>query len=454
MGMKIQTRLSLYSSIVFGVIFTIISMLIFALYYQNAKQSIFTNLKKTSYITAFFHLEEDELNREEFAKIKVQFNELVNNQFYQVYNEQDSLYFGYPELNITPQRLDQIRNERELAFDNEDFFCYGIYYEDNQGDFVVIVREKKEILFDQLALLLWIIIPSLLIGVLAIIFFSKWMANVAYRPFRQVIREVNMISSNDLDVQIESPNTQDELQHLIETFNTLLSKISETFIIQRNFVRYVSHEFKTPLASILGNLEVFSIKDRSPEEYDQLSQTLIYQIYHLENILNTLMVVSDLVEAIESAQKTRIDELIWQITPQLTQRYPNSKVHVDVNINADDESLLFVKTDRTQLLMVLFNLMENAVKYSHGNTVDIQLYKQQGKLNLMIKDTGIGIPADKLKYISQPFYRADNAYKDEGSGVGLSIALRILDKNKIAYTIKSELNIGTEVILTFEPSKV
>lgn len=447
--MKIQTRLSLYSSIVFGVIFTIISILIFALYYQNARQSIFGNLRKTSYITAFFHLEEDELNREEFAKIKVQFNDLVNNQYYQVYDEQDSVYFGYPSLHVSSQQLNQIRTDREVSFSDDEFFCYGIYYEDNQGDFVVVVREKKEILFDQLALLLWIIIPSLLLGMLAIVFFSKWMANVAYRPFRKIIGEVNMISSNDLDVQIESPRTQDELQDLIETFNRLLNKISETFIIQRNFVRYVSHEFKTPLASILGNLEVFSIKDRSPEEYDQLSQTLIQQIYHLENILNTLIVVSDLGEATDSSHHSRIDELIWQIPPQLTQRYPNTKVHVNVDIDVADEVLLMVKTDRTQLLMVLFNLMENAVKYSHGGTVEVHLYKEEEKLHLLIKDKGIGIPADKLKNISKPFYRADNAYKDEGSGVGLSIALRILEKNKIEYKINSELNVGTEIILIF-----
>lgn len=447
--MKIQTRLSLFSSIVFGVIFTIISLLIFALYYQNARQSIFDNLKKTSYITAFFHLEEDELNRDEFAKVKAQFNEFVTNQYYQIYNEKDSVSYGSESLNMTAQQLDEIREKRKLAFSDDEFFCYGIFYEDNQGDFVVVVREKKEVLFSQLNLLLWILIPSLLIGVLSIIFLSKWVANVAYRPIRKVIDEVNLISTSDIDVQIASPKTEDELQDLIETFNVLLGKISETFVIQKNFVRYVSHEFKTPLASMLGNLEVFSIKDRSPEEYDQVAHLLIQQIYQLENILNTLIVISDLGKDVEMSGRTRIDELIWQIIPKLTERYPASKVLVKIDVEVEDEALLFVNTDQTELLMVLFNLIENAVKYSRGATVDLHLFKENNHLNLLIKDTGIGIPKDKLKNISKPFYRADNANQEEGSGIGLSIALRILEKNKIKYTISSEVNVGTEILLIF-----
>lgn len=447
--MKIQTRLSLFSSIVFGVIFTIISLLIFALYYQNARQSIFDNLKKTSYITAFFHLEEDELNRDEFAKVKAQFNEFVTNQYYQIYNEKDSVSYGSESLNMTAQQLDEIREKQKLAFSDDEFFCYGIFYEDNQGDFVVVVREKKEVLFSQLNLLLWILIPSLLIGVLSIIFLSKWVANVAYRPIRKVIDEVNLISTSDIDVQIASPKTEDELQDLIETFNVLLGKISETFVIQKNFVRYVSHEFKTPLASMLGNLEVFSIKDRSPEEYDQVAHLLIQQIYQLENILNTLIVISDLGKDVEMSGKTRIDELIWQIIPKLTERYPISKVLVKIDVDVEDEALLSVNTDQTQLLMVLFNLIENAVKYSRGATVDLHLFKENNHLNLLIKDTGIGIPEDKLKNISKPFYRADNANQEEGSGIGLSIALRILEKNKIKYIISSEVNVGTEILLIF-----
>ena len=449
--MKVQTRLSLFSSIIFGILFAIIAVLIYTLYVQNGKKSIYDNLTKVSHLTAIFYLEEDELDREDFAKVKVQFDEFVTNSFYQLYDANDSVSYGTHTLTTDPQILNKIRTDRKLEFSDDKFFCYGIFYEDNQGDFVVVVRESKENLDDQLTILLWILIPAFVVGILAIVASSRWIAHVAYRPFSSVIKQVNKISTNDLEVQIQSPHTQDELEDLISTFNKLLSKISETFIIQKNFVSYVSHEFKTPLASMLGNLEVFSIKDRSAEEYQELSQVLIRQIIQLEDILNTLIIISDLRKDSDMMSSSRIDELIWEIIDRVSGQYSNAKTLVKIDIDPHYEHLLNVNTDRTQLLMALFNLIENAVKYSQNKPIEIHIYKDdENKLCISIKDNGIGIPTDQLENISKPFYRADNTNKVEGSGIGLSIALKILEKNNIEYSIESEENVGSTVLLRFK----
>ena len=84
--MKVQTRLSLFCSIVFGVVFAILSLLIYGLYYNNVEKSIYQSLKKTVQITALFYLEEDELNSKDFAKIRKQFEEAVSDSYYQIYN--------------------------------------------------------------------------------------------------------------------------------------------------------------------------------------------------------------------------------------------------------------------------------------------------------------------------------------------------------------------------------
>lgn len=331
-------------------------------------------------------------------------------------------------------------------------FIGGIFYEDNQGDFVVITHEKKEVLYAQLQILLWILILSFFIGISAITLFSRWIANRAYRPFRTVIRQVNTISTQNLDKQIKIPNTQDELQDLIITFNKLLAQISETFIIQKNFVSYVSHEFKTPLTSIMGNLEVFSLKDRSPEEYKKLTQTLIQQIKDLEETLNTLLVISDLRNESEISQQVRIDEVIWEIIAKLSQQYRKSNISVNIDIVPENEHLLSVSIEKTQLLIALFNLIENAVKYSQGKTVDILLSSLSDQLSISISDKGIGIPSEQLSSISKPFYRADNSSQIQGSGIGLSIAFRILQKNNILFRIHSAVNEGTIVQLLFPVS--
>lgn len=447
--MKVQTRLSLFCSLVFGVIFAIISLLIYGLYYNNTEKSVYKGLEKTAYISAFFYLEEDELNISEFEKVRKQFKELVSDSGYQIYAEDNTIAYGALGDEIAPEILEKIRKQENLSFSVNEYFCYGIFYRDNQGDFVVVAKEKKSVLEEQINLLLGILTASFFIGLFAIIIFSRWVSHIAYRPFSNVIEQVKNISTNNLDVQIDLPATKDELRDLTATFNELLGKISETFVIQKNFVSYVSHEFKTPLASILGNLEVFSIKDRSPEEYKDLSEKLIQQIYQLEEILNTLIIISDLRKDTDTVSQMRLDDLIWEIINKITVRYSNSKVLVDVDILPEDEQLMSVTTDRTQLLMALFNLIENAVKYSLGKTVDIKIYKESGKLGLSITDRGIGIPNDQMENISKPFFRADNSGQMQGNGIGLSIALRILEKNKINYRIESKIDMGTKVSLIF-----
>ncbi|MCD7973462.1 MAG: HAMP domain-containing histidine kinase [Candidatus Azobacteroides sp.] len=449
--MKVQTRLSLYSSIVFGIIFTIISLLIYTLYEKNTKKALYINLEKTSYITAWFFLEEDELNKEDFAVIKEQFKEQVLNPFYHIYNAENKISYGSEEAVVPVEYLEEIRKKGEVRFSYDDFICFGMFYKDNQGDFVVITKEKKSVLSNQMNLLLWILGIALCIGILGIIGLSRWMAYLAYKPFNKVISQVQNISTNNLNVSIKSPETKDELQKLIDTFNDLLKRISESFVIQKNFVNYVSHEFKTPLASMLGNLEVFSLKDRTQQEYRELSDLLIKQIYQLEEILNTLIIISDLRENNNSDISTpiRLDEIIWEIIGKIQSGYRNAKILVNISILPEEESYMNITKDYTQLLMALYNLIENAVKYSKDKPVEIGIYKENNALYLLIKDHGIGIPKEQLEYISTPFYRAENTSSIQGSGIGLSIALRILEKNEITYQIESEENKGTNIYLCF-----
>lgn len=445
--MKIQVRQSLYSSIAFGVVFIILSFLIYVLYHQNSRKGVFKTLEKTASIVALFHLEEDELNAGEFEKVQRQFDEIVLGTVYQVYDQQDRIVWGNRDAEISLAVLNKIQRERQLSFSTEENFCYGIFYEDNQGDFIIITKEPKAVLNEQLTSLLWILISALFVGILAVVLLSGWLARTAYKPFRQIIKQVKAISPTNPTHSIDSPNTQDELQELTETFNLLLEQISEAFVIQKNFVRYVSHEFKTPLASMLGNLEVFSLKDRNPKEYRELSSQLIGQIHQLEDILNSLLIISDLRKDTELSNQFRIDELIWEIIEKVSLNYAKSKIDVQIEVMPEDEHILMVNTDRTQLLMALFNIIENAVKYSRGETIQIHISKKQDQLCVSVHDSGLGIPPKELKNISKPFYRANNSHATKGSGIGLSIALRILEKNHIAYEIRSEEGRGTTVLL-------
>ena len=344
--MKIQTRLSLFTSAVFGVVFVVISFFIYGLFHNNAERAIYRTLETKAFLTAFFYLEEDELSSYEFAEIRRQFQESIN-LIYQVYDMENNIWRGLETYRTCDSILQEIREKRALSFRSGDFFYHGIYYHDNQGDFVIITRESREALSAQLNALLWILVLAFVFGVLAVIVLSRWIASVAYRPFSKVINQVKNISTQNLNVQIKSSETQDELQALIDTFNELLSKISETVVIQKNFVKYVSHEFKTPLTAMLGTLEVSLIKDKNSEIYKNIAEKLVQDIQQLEKILDTLLVVSDLRKDTDTASFVRLDELIWTIIDQLNHQYPDAKIRVNVAISPDEMHLLNVLKDKT-----------------------------------------------------------------------------------------------------------
>jgi signal transduction histidine kinase len=447
--MKVQTRLSLFSSIAFGVVFAAISLLVYALYSRKAEDGVYKDLKNSAHVVGLFHFEEDELNSKDFSKVEKQFNEIMHGITYQVYDSSNKLILGEKQKTENVATLGKIRESRNLNFIAEEEYCHGLYYEDNQGDFVIVTKESRAILNEQLITLLTILISALVIGLIAVILLSRWLARIAYRPVSRVINQVETLSLDNAEAQIDSPNTKDELQELTETFNELLAHISETFLIQKNFVNYVSHEFRTPLASMMGNLEVFSLKDRTPAEYERLAVELISEIMRLKEILNTLLVISDLRKNSDVLNRIRMDELVWEIIENVSNLYKNSNIHPSVEILPEDESLLTVNLNRTQLYMALFNIIENAVKYSAPKSVQITIYKQNHQLQVSVKDNGIGIPPEELKNISKPFFRANNTNKIQGSGIGLSIALRILEKIGIKYDIISEQGNGTLVTLSF-----
>lgn len=450
--MKVQNKLVILNSFFFTALFSITSLVFLLLYIQFSRQSIYQQLRSAANLSAIFHLEEDELEPQIFTLVKRQYQESVANIYYQVYDIDNNIRYGYNLDTIATSTLDKIRKEYSSSFKDDEYYSYGIFYEDNEGDFVIVAKEKREGLNQQVNTLIMLLLMGFIFGTLVITTSSKLIARRAYKPFRDIIKEANdLVNHKKTDLCLVAPHTNDELEELIKTFNKLLGQLDETFVIQKNFVRYVTHEFKTPLATIIGNLEVFSIKDRTPQEYANLSIKLIEEVQNLNNILNTLLAISNTRKEEDNylIETFRLDELIWEITAKVEANYTGSHIDFELEVDNSDILNLGIRVNRTQLYMALTNLIENAVKYSNNKPVTINLKSEDLKLVMTIKDQGIGIPKDQLNLVSKPFYRADNANSKAGSGIGLSIALRILEENKIRYSISSEINIGTTVQIIF-----
>ncbi|MBV8324777.1 HAMP domain-containing sensor histidine kinase [Chryseobacterium sp.] len=452
--MTLRNRFTLISSLSFGIVSIITFAVIFFAYYDSTKIFYFEKLRNTALISAIYYLEKDELPKDRHAQIKKEYNHLIQNKRVAVYNQNNEVTFGQNlnDKNIKKQHLQTVRNNKGLQFMSDNNFYYGIFYPDNQGDFVVFVKSPNDSFQAQMIRLSIIIISVLILGLLAIYFLSRYLSKIVYKPISNVVKRINAVDYHDISTAITSTNTNDEIEDLIKSYNKLLSRISESMLLQQNFINYVSHEFKTPLAAISGNLEVFAQKDRTPEEYRKVARESLDHVFEIENILNNLLLMSGMTKLESSHKQVRIDELVWKIYEKLESKAKEQHSSIKIQLQVANPALLEFPGNETLLYLALYNIVENAIKYSHDKPVIIILSEKNNLLNIEVKDEGKGIPAEDLVKITETFYRGKNVDRIKGSGIGLSLSKNIFDHHHIAMNINSLINVGTNVLLVFPPN--
>ncbi|MVX35956.1 sensor histidine kinase [Myroides sp. LoEW2-1] len=449
--MKLRKRLTLYSTFTFGIVFFITSLVIFIAFYQKTMYSTISQLKNTTLLSGIYYLEQDELPSYEHSAIKEEFRATIQSVNVAIFNNKNKVEYGHllGDENITSAILELVRNNKEYYFTTKDYFYHGIFYPDNQGDFVVFIKESKEDFNEQLSSLVLILLSVFTLGIISIYFLSKYLSNVAYKPFKKVIDQVNSINYNNFQEGIEVPDTKDELAELITTYNKLLHRLSEGIIIQKNFINYASHEFKTPLTAISGNLEVFAQKDRTPEEYKKVANDALENVYRIESILSNLLLLSGLNNKENTKEEIRIDEVVWDIFDALQPKVNKLNTQLNLQFEVKDFNILKIYGNHTLIHLALYNIIENAVKYSQKKPIDISLLTDNNRLKLIVKDYGRGIEQDDLPLVRQTFYRGKNVGDIKGHGIGLSLALRIFEQHNIEVDIQSKAGEGTCITLLF-----
>lgn len=448
--MKIRNRLTVISSITFGVVFIIAALVIYLAFYRSSEKRIYDNLQRVSLLSAIYYLEKDELPIIEHKQIKELYIENTKNVTVGIYDVKNQVAYG-DQLNsesINAEILNQARKRKKVMFESDNHFYFGFLYQDNQGDFVVFVQVNDQEFKTLNHELMIIMVVVLLAGLIVIYLLSVFLSRIAYKPINTIIQQVNEIEASSLDQTIVHLNTSDEVESLIESYNNLLRRLADTFKTQKNFINYVSHEFKTPLASISGHLEVFAQKERSSKEYQETTQKVLKNVYEIEEILNTLMIVSGLKSENLSKESFRVDELIWNSSDKITNANEFAAARLRIVLEIEEESKLTVKGNASEISIAIYNIIENAIKYSDEPVV-ITLLLVEDQVQIKVKDFGRGINEKDLQHIRETFYRGSNVDQVQGSGLGLSLASILFAKNNINFQITSKENEGTVATITF-----
>ncbi|NLU90563.1 sensor histidine kinase [Chitinophaga sp. Ak27] len=453
--MKIRHRLSLQFTLISGIILTIVFVLIYLLSAQYIQNSFYKLLQMRALVTAQVYLEKDELTKKKFLEIEKSYRERIPDESSNIYDAHNQpVFIEKTRYDWPVSMLETIRHKELYRFRFQDESGLGIYYPDNQGDFVVIVTARNSMGIQQLNYLMWILIVMFLVALLIVFLMGQWYASRALEPIKNINRQVKNIRSNNLHMRVQHGRNKDEIDELATNFNSLLQHMEQAFDMQRSFVSNASHELRTPLTTIIGEIEVTLQNDRRPEEYVQSLGTVLGESEKLKIITDGLLQLTrlDAIITDANAETIRLDELLWEMQEHWRQKTPPVRLIVKLNNLPEEATLLCIRGNRSLLVLALQNIVRNAFKFSYNRDVNCLLTWHKSGMTLSISDHGIGIEADDLDKIFMPLYRAGNAHAFDGYGIGLSMTGKILQLHGAGITVSSVPGQGTTFNIFFPPA--
>lgn len=450
--MQIRTRLTLQFALLVGGILITFSVLIYTLSANYRKQEFIQRLKERAINTAKLLIEVKEIDDNLLRIIdSSNYSALLGDQVVVFdYFKKSRIYMNVDSssLVITEQLLSKIRNNEEYTFRQGKREAIGLLYSNGLRRFVVIASAVDTYGITKLNNLLLVLLIGLIASIILTILTGLFFSRQSLRPILEVISQVANISGSTLEKRLDTGNGTDEIARLSITFNKMLDRIEKAFNIQKSFVSNASHELRTPLASITSQIEVTLMKPRTEAEYKEVLHSLLDDARVLTSLANNLLEIARTEQDIRALKigPVRFDELLLQTQSDILMLHPKYNIETLINDNTtDDDQELTIPGNENLLKLIIVNLLDNACKFSSGQTVTATLNYNPDNIHLKVEDKGIGITKEDLPHILEPFYRAKNAQTISGHGIGLSLISKIVALHNGRMNISSAEGSGTTV---------
>jgi len=452
--MKSQFKIAL---IFFTGTLCIILLLSISVYYFSTRFSFidfYKRLEVRAVLAAKSQLESEEGKASAFREMRDQHLEKLPGEkdyFFKI----DSLLLlknMNTQLGVPMSFFDDIITLGNSNYKNGDVFYSGIKYKGVQGNYIVVVSATNDYDSQHLHHLRNIFIIAIPLASLLALVISLFFSKRIFKLIKKITDNVKEISSENMHLRLDkTPSDNDEMGELITTFNNMLDRLETSFETQNNFISNASHELSTPLTAIIGETEVTLSKDRTPKEYTEALHIVLNEAERLEQITKSLLFLAQtgFDGKKQKMEEIRSDELLWDTKKTIDKMNPGNQVQIDLGMIPENPEKLTISGNVQLLHLALANILSNACKYSSNKPVKVSIATTDHEVIIIVKDSGIGIPENELKYIYDPFFRASNTRNFEGYGIGLPLSRNIIRLHKGSLLVSSAANQGVTAQIRF-----
>jgi len=303
-----------------------------------------------------------------------------------------------------------------------------------------------------------LIYVAIIPGTLILGSFLGWvMAGRALTPVKDVALAAQRISGSNLSLRIPTRQSGDELDYLTLTFNRMIERLESSFNQMKQFSTDVSHELRTPITGIRGQLEVALFTAKTTEQYREAMFNALQDIDRLSQIVRALLLLSQAESGQLVLQKSRLN--LSSVVHDLVDQFQIPAEEAGVRLTADLPVECAAEVDRVQIERMLTNLLSNALKFTpRGGDVRVVLRTVPDQVEMVVTDTGRGIPTESLPHIFDRFYRVPGSgtapSPEQGLGLGLSFVAWIVKAHEGKIEVHSTPGKGTSFTIKLPASGV
>jgi heavy metal sensor kinase len=327
--------------------------------------------------------------------------------------------------------------------------------ENNHISKIIQVASSLEDVEDALNTLFIILMITVPLALMVASLGGQFLAYKALKPVDNITQTARLITSKNLNQRIKPPKVKDEIARLIETFNEMIFRLDQSFRQIKQFTSDASHELKTPLTILKGEVEVTLRKERTSPEYQQTLKSNLEEINWMSQIVDDLLLLSkvDSGELRLHKEDLNLTGILNEVVSQMNILAESKKLRIEAS-NHHEEVHIF--GDALRIRELFLNLISNGIKYTEEEgSIHITLTKDNQPdlgnpfVKIIVSDTGIGIAKEDQERIFDRFFRVDKARSREqgGSGLGLSICKWIVEAHQGEIEVASEIGKGSSFIV-------